>query len=92
MVGRRRGRTRRDFIRDTAQFGAAAWAAGGIGFRSDAAEDERSRVFRVDGCPAHDAAMRHVGVGALLALLAANGLKLFRTSQPHPWGAVRPGS
>jgi uncharacterized protein (DUF362 family) len=30
--------------------------------------------------------MRHVGVDALLALLSANGLKLFRTSQPHPWG------
>ena len=86
MAGRRRGKSRREFLRDSARLGAAAWASGGIAFRPAAAEAETSRVFRVDGCPPHDGAMRHVGVDALLGLLAENGVKLYRTPQPHPWG------
>jgi uncharacterized protein (DUF362 family) len=87
MAARRRGRTRRDFIRDTARVGAAAWAAGGVAFRAAAAETDRSRVFRVDGCPAHDGALRHVGMDTLLGLLAGYGLKLYRTDLPHAWGS-----
>jgi len=86
MTDKLREKTRREFLRDSGRLGAAAWAAGGIASRPAAATTETSRVFRVDGCPAHDGAIRHVGVDALLTLLAANGLKLFRTLQPHPWG------
>jgi uncharacterized protein (DUF362 family) len=86
MAGRRGGRTRREFIGESARVGAAAWAAGGISFRSALAEADASRVFRVDGCPTHDGAMRHVGVDTLLGLLAGYGVKLYRTSHPHPWG------
>ena len=85
MAGRSHRRTRREFIRQTAQLSAAALAVGGAALRA-AAETDRSRVFHIDGCPAHDGAMRHVGVDALLGLLAENGVKLYRTPQPHPWG------
>jgi uncharacterized protein (DUF362 family) len=85
MAGKRLRRTRREFIRDTARGGAAAWAAGGAALRATAQTD-RSLVFRVDGCPIHDGAMRHVGVDTLLGLLAGYGLKLYRTGLPHPWG------
>jgi hypothetical protein len=85
MAGKWLRRTRREFIRDTARGGAAAWAAGGAALRATAQTD-RSLVFRVDGCPIHDGAMRHVGVDTLLGLLAGYGLKLYRTGLPHPWG------
>ena len=80
-----RRRTRRDFIRNSAQVGAAAWVAGGIAFPPAALPTERSQVFRVDDCPTHDGAMRHVGVDTLLGLLAGYGVKLYRTSRTHPW-------
>jgi uncharacterized protein (DUF362 family) len=86
MASRHRGKTRREFLRDSARLSAAAWAAGGIAFRRTAAETETSRVFRVDGCPTHDGATRHVGVDTLLGLLAGHGLKLYRTAKPHVWG------
>lgn len=86
MAGRRKGRTRREFLRDSARLGAAAWAAGGVAFRAAAAETETSRVFRVDGCPTHDGATGHVGVDTLLGLLAGHGVKFYRTSKPHAWG------
>ena len=86
MAGRRTGKTRREFLRDSARLGAAAWAAGAVASRPAAAATETSRVFRVDGCPVHDGAMRHVGVDTLLGLLAGYGVKLYRTSRHHPWG------
>ena len=42
--------------------------------------EHRSLVFRVDGCPVHDGQLRHVGVDAMLHLLAEHGTKLYRTS------------
>jgi hypothetical protein len=74
MAGRRRGKTRREFLRDSARLGATAWASAGIAFRPAAAQVEMSRIFRVDGCPTHDGAPRHVGVDTLLGLLAGHGL------------------
>lgn len=85
MAGKRTGKTRREFLRDSARLGAAAWAACGIASRPAAAA-ETSQVFRVDGCPTHDGAMRHVGVDTLLGLLASHGLRFYRTAKPHAWG------
>ena len=86
MTDRRRGKTRRDFIRDSARLGAGAWAAGRIASLTAVAGTETSRVFRVDGCPIHDGATRHVGVDTLLGLLAGHGLRFYRTAKPHAWG------
>jgi len=86
MTDKRSERTRREFLRDSARLGAAAWAAGGIASRPAAAATETSRVFRVDGCPVHDGRLRHVGLDTLLDLLADNGVKLYRTPSDHPWG------
>jgi hypothetical protein len=41
--------------------------------------DRRSPVFRVDGCPVHDGQLRHVGVDAMLYLLAEHGTRLYRS-------------
>ncbi len=86
MADKCRRKTRREFLRDSARLGAAAWAAGGIASRPAVAATETSRVFRVDGCPTHDGAMRHVGVDTLLGLLAGHGLRFYRTARSHAWG------
>lgn len=43
-------------------------------------------MFAVTHCPEHDGERRHIGVDALLSLLAGRGIKLFRTDREHPWG------
>ena len=40
-----------------------------------------SQVFRVNNCPIHDGALRHVGVDALLYLLSANGTRFYKTAK-----------
>ena len=87
MGAKRSGRTRRQFCVDTTRAGIAASLAGGLLTRRASADTGQSTVFRVDGCPAHDGGLRHVGVDALLGLLAERGIRLYRTERPHPWGA-----
>jgi hypothetical protein len=87
MSGKRSGRTRRQFVADTTRAGIAASLATSLLARRAAADAAQSTVFRVDRCPTHDGALRHVGVDALLSLLAQNGVRFYRTASYHPWGA-----
>ncbi len=41
----------------------------------------RSQVFRVNNCPVHDGQIRHVGIDAMLHLLAKNGTKLYKSTK-----------
>ena len=85
MVGSGRSRTRREFLGDAALLGAAACAEA-LTPRRARAEAERTRVFQVTDCPAHDGQLRHVGVDAMLSLLADHGHPLYRTLREHRWG------
>jgi hypothetical protein len=86
MNGKRSGRTRRQFCVDTTRAGIAASLATGLLARRAAGDGTQSVVFRVDACPTHDGALRHVGVDALFGLLAEHGVRLYRTAGLHPWG------
>jgi uncharacterized protein (DUF362 family) len=86
MNGKPAGRTRREFFADTTRAGIAASLATGLLARRAAGDAAQSVVFRVDACPTHDGALRHVGVDALFDLLAENGVRLYRTTGFHPWG------
>jgi hypothetical protein len=56
--------------------------------------DDRSQVFRVNGCPVHDGQLRHVGVDALLHLLSTNGNKFYKSARQDalsgPLGLIAP--
>jgi hypothetical protein len=88
MGAKRSGRTRRQFCADTTRAGIAASLAGGLLTRRASADTGQSTVFRVDGCPTHDGELRHVGVDAMLGLLAEHGVRLYRTDRPHPLGST----
>lgn len=77
---------RREFVKDVAIAGALACVSGGSVLRAAAADGDKSQIFRVDECPIHDGQTRHVGIDALLRLLADNGIPFYRTSTPHLWG------
>lgn len=78
-----RGLTRRDFVKGAGAAGALLWLGRAEAFP---AGRDNSTIFRVDDCPVHDTEMRHRGVDALLRLMADNGMRLYQTSKPHPWG------
>jgi len=80
--------SRREFIKQVAAIGAVAYTSsimGGVG--QVRADNGKSKVLKVDKCPVHDGKLRHVGVDTLLSLSSDNGIKLYRTSKPHPWGS-----
>jgi hypothetical protein len=74
--------SRRNFLRAT----AALPLLGVLGSDSSLAEfaDEKSQVFRVNGCPVHDGQLRHVGVDTMLHLLSTNGTKLYKSTKRGP--------
>lgn len=74
-----RGRaiSRRALIQATAMSAAATPAAG------------QSPVFRVDACPVHDGQLRHVGLDALLHLLAGQGTPFYQTARAGPLNGRR---
>ena len=69
--------SRRKFIQATAA-GAAVLAVDRSNAQAQSA-GATSPVFRVNACPVHDGQLRHVGVDAMLHLLAANGTKFYKT-------------
>jgi len=72
------GVSRRSFLRTT----AALPILSALHLDAFAESSEpRSRVFRVDNCPAHDGQLRHIGVDALLHQLSLHGEKLYKSSQ-----------
>jgi hypothetical protein len=79
--------SRRRFLRASAA-GAAALPL--LGVRNlEALDPEKSTVYRVNNCPAHDGALRHEGLDALLRLLASDGEKFYKTSKPGPLNGPR---
>jgi hypothetical protein len=85
-MARRKGFTRREFIKGVTTAGVLASLSGAIGPRSAFSQGGKSRIFRVDQCPVHDGQLRHVGLDTLLDLLAENGVEFYRTDSDHPWG------
>lgn len=75
--------SRRELLRGALQAGAAGWLASR---RLAAADQDRTPVFAVTRCPVHDGQRRHIGVDALLSLLAGRGIRLYRTDREHAWG------
>jgi hypothetical protein len=74
--------SRRNFIRTTMAGTVALPLIGAVG--KEAFADSiatRSQVFRINNCPVHDGQVRHVGVDAMLHLLAKNGTKFYKSSQ-----------
>lgn len=80
--------TRRDFVKGLAGAGVGACFLGGIGLSGARGQAPHSTVFRVEDCPVHDKQLRHVGVDVLLGLLAARGVKFYRSSVSHPWAGT----
>lgn len=80
--------SRRNFLRGLAATGAASSIFGGLAFQQAWADSGKSPVFRIDNCPVHDGQQRHIGLDALLQLLAGNGVKFYATSKSHPWGGA----
>jgi uncharacterized protein (DUF362 family) len=76
---------RREFIKTIAAAGAVLGAAGLTDFRKAFSDMPKSRVFRITGCPTHDGELRHLGIDALLDLLAQDGLHFYRSNVDHPW-------
>jgi hypothetical protein len=80
--------TRRNFLKGLSAAGAGTyWASQGS---SDAAQADpaadRSTIFRVIQCPVPGGGNAHEGVDTLLALMAKNGVKFYKTSQDDPFG------
>ena len=80
--------SRRDFLKGVSVTGAMAYASGFGRVKQSFADEGKSHIYCVKGCPVHDGRLRHIGLDALLDLLAANGLKLYRTDKPHAWGGT----
>lgn len=78
--------TRREFLKGIATSAAASYLASTFSIGQGCAGKSMSKIFRVDQCPAHDGELRHAGVDTLMELMSEHGLKLYRTSKPHPWG------
>ncbi len=85
-MARRKGVTRREFIKGVTATGVLASLGGAIGARHGLSQGDKSRVFRVYQCPIHDHQLRHVGLDTLLDLFAENGVEFYRTEDDHPWG------
>ncbi len=79
--------TRRDFIKGISVTGTLAYLNGFGRVKKTYANGEKSQLFCVENCPVHDGHYRHVGMDALIDVLAMNGLKLFRTNKSHRWGS-----
>ena len=84
---RRRKVSRRDFIKGVALTGAATCVSG-VGTTSHAQVTTKSQVFKVENCPVHDGALRHVGLDCLLNLLSDFDIKLYKTASLHKWGSA----
>jgi hypothetical protein len=78
--------TRREFIKGAVAAGAVTCASKWVNVKKVLSSSQKSQIFRVYACPAHDGQLRHVGLDTLLDLLAENGLKFYRTNQDHQWG------
>lgn len=75
--------SRRNFLRTAAAGAVALPLLANIESERGLAETtgEKSQVFRVDNCPVHDGAPRHVGTDALLHLLSLHGTKFYKTTK-----------
>jgi uncharacterized protein (DUF362 family) len=80
--------TRREFIKGVTASGALISLGGFFSPAGTFSQGNKSRVFRVGGCPVHDGQLRHRGLDILLDLLAENGVKFYRTNDSHPWGGT----
>lgn len=78
--------TRRDFIKKAASVGALTCLGDIVNANTAVSEEEKSQVFMVRDCPTPDGERRHIGLDALLGLLATRGMKLYQTDTDHPWG------
>ncbi len=78
--------TRRGFIKGVTSTGALVYVSGLVGAKQTFSQGDKSRIFRVERCPAHDGQLRHQGLDTLLDLLSENGVKFYRTDSGHPWG------
>ncbi|MCU0558615.1 MAG: DUF362 domain-containing protein [Desulfobacterales bacterium] len=77
--------SRREFIRTLTATGALVVAGRWAGGDPASAGEDRSAVYLVEDCPVHDGRLRHCGIDALFDLLAATGLRLYRSESEHPW-------
>jgi hypothetical protein len=80
--------TRRKFLKQVSKALATTCLSRFIKPSLISAADGKSQVFLVERCPVHDMQRRHVGLDALLDLLARNGVKLYRTERSNPWGGA----
>jgi hypothetical protein len=78
--------TRRQFIKGVASAGAFVWGVRWAGVHNAFSANGKSRIFKVEDCPVHDGELRHLGLDALLALLAENDVNFYLTATDHPWG------
>ena len=78
--------SRREFIKGVATVGAITCVGKWAAVDSVFSDNHKSRIFRVYECPVHDGQLRHLGLDALLDLMAQKGLKFYNTSKVHPWG------
>jgi uncharacterized protein (DUF362 family) len=85
-MARRKGVTRREFIKGVTATGLLASLSGAIGPRTAFSQGDKSQIFRVYQCPVHDGQLRHVGLDTLLDLFTENGVEFYRTDSDHPWG------
>ncbi|UCE82014.1 MAG: DUF362 domain-containing protein [Deltaproteobacteria bacterium] len=83
---KRRKLTRRNFIKGILATWTFVCASGLAGLKRIFSNPDKSRLFKVEGCPLHDGQLRHQGLDALLDLLAENGVHFYRTNVEHPWG------
>ena len=77
--------TRREFIRTLTATGALVFAGRWVGIDPASSSIDKSAIFMVEECPVHDGRLRHSGIDTLFDLLAATGLRLYRTDSGHPW-------
>ena len=80
--------TRRDFLKGAAATGVFACLKSLAVSKKALANENSSRVFKVDRCPIHDGQLRHQGLDVLLELLAAHGVNFYQTNVVHPWGGT----
>jgi len=85
-MARKKGVTRREFIKGVTATGLLASLSGTINPQHALSQGDKSRIFHVYQCPVHDGQLRHVGLDTLLNLFGENGVDFYRTDNDHPWG------
>ena len=78
--------SRREFIKDITAGGAFVFGGGLVGIKKAFSYENKSRIFQVTNCPVPNGQPRHLGLEALLDLLATNGINFYQTLSDHPWG------